>query len=313
MFRLLIPLWYRGVAIMKYRTSVLRIDPKFPFAIYHGSGYTVQQYDNGQSWMHRHHSLEINYVLRGSGRYEIGDQIYPVERGDLFVINNLEYHQAVNESSDLLLMVLVFDSELVLSGGEDYALVRAFYEWKKDFKHRIPASSAIVTDIVPLLLELETEWTQKQVGYCMVIRALLLKLLAVLYRGFEQTNGYAQSIRRFQSGYVRLAPAIALMESSFREPLTLEEIAQTVHMNRNYFSTLFTQLMGCTVSDYLMRRRLKNAVLLLMSTDQSVISVAMDSGFRNVSYFNRTFHKHYGLPPGQYREHMRTEQESTFQ
>ena len=263
--------------------------------------------------MHRHHSLEINYVLRGSGRYEIGDQIYPVERGDLFVINNLEYHQAVNESSDLLLMVLVFDSELVLSGGEDYALVRAFYEWKKDFKHRIPASSAIVTDIVPLLLELETEWTQKQVGYCMVIRALLLKLLAVLYRGFEQTNGYAQSIRRFQSGYVRLAPAIALMENNFREPLTLEEIAQTVHMNRNYFSTLFTQLMGCTVSDYLMRRRLKNAVLLLMSTDQSVISVAMDSGFRNVSYFNRTFHKHYGLPPGQYREHMRTEQESTFQ
>ena len=298
---------------MNYRTSVLRIDPKFPFAIYHGSGYTMQQYDSGQSWMHRHHSLEINYVLRGSGRYEIGDQIYPVEKGDLFVINNLEYHQAVNESGDLLLMVLVFDSELVLSGGEDYALIRAFYEWKKGFKHRIPASSAIVMDIVPLLMELETEWNQKQVGHRMVIRALLLKLLALLYRGFERTQGYAQSIRRFQNGYVRLAPAIALMESSFREPLTLEEISQTVHVNRNYFSTLFTQLMGCTVSDYLMRRRLRNAALLLVSTDQSVISVAMDSGFRNVSYFNRTFHKHFGLPPGRYREQMRTDREAAFQ
>lgn len=298
---------------MNYRTDVLRIEPKFPFAIYKGSGYTMQQYENGQSWMHRHHSLEINYVLRGSGRYEIGDQSYPAETGDLFIINDLEYHQAINESGHLLLMVLVFDSELVLSGGEDYGLIRAFYEWKNDFKHRIPASSAIVTDIVPLLLELEKEWTQKQVGHRMVIRALLLKLLAMLYRSFEQTDGYAQNIRRFQNGFVRLAPAIALMESSFREPLTLEEISQTVHMNRNYFSTLFTQLMGGTVSDYLMRRRLRNAAFLLVSTDLSVISVAMDSGFRNVSYFNRTFHKHYGLPPGRYREQMRAEQETTFQ
>lgn len=299
--------------MVNYRTDVLRIDPKFPFAIYRGSGYTMQQYENGQSWMHRHHSLEINYVLHGSGCYEIGDQRYPVETGDLFIINDLEYHQAVNESGHLLLMVLVFDSELVLSDGEDYALIRAFYEWKNGFKHRIPASSPIVADIVPLLLELDGEWNEKQLGYRMVIRALLLKLLAVLYRGFERTEGYAQNTRRFQNGYLRLAPAIALMESSFREPLTLEEISQTVHMNRNYFSTLFTQLMGCTVSDYLMRRRLKNAALLLVSTDQSVISVAMDSGFRNVSYFNRMFHKHFGLPPGGYRKQMRTEQEAPFQ
>ena len=270
----------------------------------------MQQYENGQSWMHRHHSLEINYVLRGSGRYEIGDQRYPTEAGDLFIINDLEYHQAINESGQLLLMVLVFDSELVLSDGEDYALIRAFYEWKTGFKHRIPASSPIIPSIVPLLFELESEWKQQQLGHRMVIRALLLKLLALLYRGFEQTEGYAQNIRRFQNGFVRLAPAIALMESSFREPLTLEEIAQTVHMNRNYFSTLFTQLMGCTVSDYLMRRRLRNAAFLLVSTDLSVISVAMDLGFRNVSYFNRTFHKHYGLPPGRYREQMRAEQEA---
>ena len=135
----------------------------------------------------------------------------------------------------------------------------------------------------------------------------------MLYRGFERTEGYAQNTRRFQNGYLRLAPAIALMESSFREPLTLEEISQTVHMNRNDFSTLFTQLMGCTVSDYLMRRRLKNAALLLVSTDQSVISIAMDSGFRNVSYFNKMFHKHFGLPPGGYRKQMRTEQEAPLE
>lgn len=298
--------------MMNYRTSVLHVDPNFPFAVHRGKGFTVRQYENGESYMHRHHSLEINYVLRGWGRYEIGDQVYPAQEGDLFIINDLEYHQAINESGELLLLVIVFDSELVFLGGEDYALIRAFYEWKNGFKHRIAAGLPIVEEAKPLLWELEEEWQHKQVGYRMVIRATLLKLLAMLYRGFERTEGYAQSIRRFQSGYVRLAPAIMLMENSFREPLTLEALSQTVHMNRNYFSTLFTQLMGCTVSDYLMRRRLRNAASLLISTDNSVISVAMDSGFRNVSYFNRAFRRQFGLSPSGYREQVRTERARPF-
>ena len=101
---------------MNYRTAMLHIDPQFPFAIYRGSGYTLDQYQNGQSWMHKHHCLEINYVLNGHGRYEIGDQIYPIEKGNLFIINDLEYHQAINESGDMQLLVIVFDSEMVLSG-----------------------------------------------------------------------------------------------------------------------------------------------------------------------------------------------------
>ena len=140
----------------------------------------------------------------------------------------------------------------------------------------------------------------------MVIRALLLKLLALLYRGFESTEGFAQSIRSFQNGYIRLAPALSMMENQFREPLTLEILSQSVHMNRNYFSTLFSQLMGCTVSDYLMRRRLRNAAFLLTTTDQTVISIAMDSGFRNPGYFNRVFRAHYGTSPVSYREQTRT-------
>ena len=295
---------------MNFRTTVLRLDPQFPFAIYHGKGFNIEQYEQNKSFMHRHHSLEINYVLSGRGRYEIGDQVYPVEAGDLFIINDLEYHQAVNESGDMLLLVVVFDSELVLSGGEDYALIRAFYEWKSDFNHRIDAHSPMLAHIVPLLLELEKEWKKQQVGYRMVIRALLLQLLAMLYRSFESTEGYAQSIRRFQNGYARMHAAIALMDEKFREPLTLEELAQAVHMNRNYFSTLFTQLMGCTVSDYLMRRRLRNAASLLISTDSSIISIAMDSGFRNVSYFNRAFRRQFGLAPGQYREQLRLDNPS---
>lgn len=293
---------------MEYRTEVLHIDPQFPFAVYHGTGFAPAEYENDISYMHRHHSLEINYCLRGQGRYLIGEQVYPVEPGDLFIINDLEYHQAINDSSDLQLLVIVFDADLVLSGGSDYALIRAFYEWKTGFKHRIAADSPVVTDSAPLLLEMDREWQQQEIGCHLVLRALLMKLLALLYRSFERTEGYGEHIRRFQSGYVRLSPALSMIDSQFRENLTLEQLAASVHMNRNYFSTIFAQMMGCPVSEYLIRRRLHHAEQLLLSSDASVISIALDAGFRNVSYFSRSFHKRFGLSPGQYREQLRKEQ-----
>lgn len=289
---------------MEYRTEVLHIDPQFPFAVYHGVGFAPAEYENDISYMHRHHSLEINYCLRGQGHYLIGEQVYPVEPGDLFIINDLEYHQAINNSGDMQLLVIVFDADLVLSGGSDYALIRAFYEWKTGFKHRIAADSPVVMDIAPLLLEMDSEWQHQEIGCQLVLRALLMKLLALLYRSFERTEGYGERVRQFQHGYVRLSPAIAMIDSQFREPLTLEMLADSIHMNRNYFSTVFSQLMGCTVSEYIVRRRLRNAAMLLMSTDSSVISTALDSGFRNISYFNRAFQKQYGMPPGRYREQV---------
>ncbi len=290
---------------MDYKTDVLHIDRQFPFAVYHGTGYTVEEFNSGKTYMHRHQSLEINYCLSGNGWYDIGEQTYEINKGDLFIINDLEYHQAVNKSGDMQLLVIVFESDLVLSDGEDYALIRAFYEWKTGFKHRIAADSPILEDIAPLLLEMDREWQKQEVGYKMVLKALLMKLLAMLYRSFEKIESYTEQIRRFQNGYIRLAPAIVLIESNFREQITLEQLADCVHMNRNYFSTLFTSLMGSTVSEYIIRRRMRNAVQLLIGTDNSIISVAMDSGFRNVSYFNRAFHKQFGVSPGGYRENAR--------
>ena len=290
---------------MEYITEILQIDRDFPFAIFHGMGFSADDLKKGKAYMHRHHSLELNFCMWGHGKYIIGETEYDIEPYDLFIINDLEYHQAIRLSGDMRLLVVVFDADLVLSGGEDYALIRAFYEWKSGFKHRIPADSFLQEEVLPIATEMDREWQEKKIGHRMVIKALLIKLLAMLYRSFEGADGYAEAIRRFQGAYVRLAPAIAMIDARFAEALTLDMLADSVHMNRNYFSTVFSQLMGCTVTEYITRRRMRHALQLLMSTDDSVISIAMDSGFRNVSYFNRAFHKQYGVPPGKYREILR--------
>lgn len=282
---------------MNYKTSLIPLDPAFPFKIFRGSGYSVECYENDSAFMHRHHCLELNFCLGGNGRYIIGEKEYPIRAGDLFIINDLEYHQAVNLSGDLELLVIVFTPDMILKDSEDYNLIRTFYEWKRGFQHRLPQMEQAGT----LMEEMETEFEDRQAGYRLILKASLLKLLALLYRGFAQTESSAEQVRAFQSAYRDLAPALFYIDSHLGEPIRLARLAKEVSLHPNYFSTLFSSLMGMTVSEYILRHRLRRAAGLLASGEKSVLSVAQECGFNNVSYFNRVFRRHFSLTPTGYR------------
>ena len=282
-------------------TEVFRLDKKFPFTVFKGKGFSAENVKNGNVYMHNHYCLEINMALSSGGTYYIGESSYPLNKNDIFVINNYEFHYAANTTDDMELMVIIFDPELVWRNDEmDYLYIKAFYEWKDGFKHRL-AAEAVPKDITETIYEIEREWNQKAAGYQLVIKSLLLKLLALLYRRFEETGRYSEKILKFQNEYIRIIDAINYIDANFREPVTLKELSEIVHMNQNYFSSYFHKVMNCSVSTYIIRRRLKHACLLLTTTDESIIEIASDSGFENVPYFNRTFKKHLGMTPGEYR------------
>ena len=293
---------------MKYITEELPgIEENFPFYIYQGKRFTLDDYQNGRAWMHNHRCLEINFARNGGGTYYISDDRYPIRTNDIFILNNLEYHMAINESGDMELMVIIFDADLVWQNSEmDYLYIRAFYESKGAFKNRLRGSDFATPDVVAILDEIQKEWDEQNTGYKLIIKSLLLKLLAVLYRKLESAGKYSNEVLKFQNSYNRLIDAVSYIDQNFREQISSEKLAQMVHMNKNYFSSYFKSTMGRTVSEYIIMRRLKNACLLLSTTDQSIIAVAIDSGFKNVTYFNRTFKEYYGITPTEYRKHIKS-------
>lgn len=293
---------------MRYITENLPgIEKNFPFYIYRGKRFTLDDYNQGKAWMHNHHSLEINFVRNGGGTYYIGENRYKIKTNDIFIINNHEYHMAINESGDMDLMVIVFDADLVWQNSEmDYQYIRAFYEWKDGFKHRLSGSEFATDEIISILNEIQSEWDSKTTGYKLVIKSLLLKLLAVLYRKFESASKYSSKVLKFQNNYVRLIDVLSYIDQNFQNPITSSELANIVHMNKNYFSTFFKETIGFTVSEYIISKRLQNACLLLSTTDKSIIEIAMDSGFKNVPYFNRTFKENYAITPKEYRKHIKS-------
>lgn len=96
--------------------------------------------------------------------------------------------------------------------------------------------------------------------------------------------------------------AIQYISQNFAETLTLEAVANQVHLNPAYFSTMFKQSTGSSFKEYLNMVRIEESKRLLANTDYSLIDIAVATGFEDQSYFSKVFKKFTGLTPKQYRK-----------
>ena len=85
------------------------------------------------------------------------------------------------------------------------------------------------------------------------------------------------------------------------EPIGLNEAAEHVHMNRQYFCSVFKAAFGTTFGDYLTARRLETAVDLLEATNRPVGEIAAEAGFPSARSFVRAFRTAKGTTPTKYR------------
>jgi transcriptional regulator GlxA family with amidase domain len=100
-----------------------------------------------------------------------------------------------------------------------------------------------------------------------------------------------------------LARATATIERNLGDPdLNVQSIANLVGIHRTSLPRLFQEVYGQTASDYILEKRLRSACHQLRGTMRKVSEVAGLCGFENPTSFSRSFHRHVGLSPTDYRE-----------
>jgi len=99
----------------------------------------------------------------------------------------------------------------------------------------------------------------------------------------------------------RVARAIRRIESRPWERLTLGELASDVAASPYHFLRVFEQVVGVTPRQYILRDRLRRAAVKLRSSDAGIADVALETGFGDVSTFNRHFRRLFGASPGAFR------------
>ena len=95
------------------------------------------------------------------------------------------------------------------------------------------------------------------------------------------------------------------IDAHSHQQLDLEDAAAQADISPFHFLRLFSNVLGVTPHQYLVRSRLRHAARLLADDDRSVTDVAYDVGFGDLSNFVRTFHRAAGVSPRKFREASR--------
>lgn len=105
-------------------------------------------------------------------------------------------------------------------------------------------------------------------------------------------HGYSQTIRK----------VLIQIDTNLTADLSLHAQASILNINPSYLSTLFRKEVGITLTDYVNRKRIEHATFLLNTTNMQIQAIAHSCGISDVNYFTKTFKKHVGKTPKEYRD-----------
>lgn len=103
--------------------------------------------------------------------------------------------------------------------------------------------------------------------------------------------------------------AVDYIKLHFESPLTLQGIAETIHVNASHLSRKFKEDTGMSIIDFINQNRIEAAKLYLQSNTSTITEIAFIVGFNDVNYFSRVFKKMTGLTPSQFRRKHSTGEE----
>jgi YesN/AraC family two-component response regulator len=99
--------------------------------------------------------------------------------------------------------------------------------------------------------------------------------------------------------------AKAYIAGHYGDPVSLDEMARTMHVSTFYFCKMFKRATGLTFTDYLGRVRVEKAKNLLLNPHLRVSEIAYTVGFQSLTHFNRVFRKLTGESPTDFREKLK--------
>lgn len=274
----------------------LKLDDKFPFAYFTTS--------DRQAFFHYHDCLELNIVEEGSGYYIINGKKYDISKGDIFVINNKEPHMAVH-NQDFRLGVIVFDMNLLWTNKGIRSSLTPFFSRKEEFSHKISAENKYYQEMASIFEKLYNEYNEKENGWQTAVESLLMYLLTLLYRCYDEMEELDDTSDNFQKMYARISVVLEYLADNFKEEITLDELAKEVSLSRHYLCKCFKKVTGKTIFEYIEQMRIQYSCYLLKTSDSGIMEIALCSGFNSVNYYNRVFKKTMGKTPKQYRNENR--------
>lgn len=252
--------------------------------------------------MHWHDEMEIIYIKKGNGTITVDFTQHTVSAGDIALILPGQLHSIGQfESESMEYENIIFHPNMLISKKTDTC----------NTDYLVPLLSGNVS--LPLLYTPDSPHYAEisacidandeicktyPSGYQLFIKGQLFLLFYIL---FHKCSTKEPSGKDRSKSLEKMKLILKYVENNYMEKITIEDIANEVGLSQSHFMKYFKNTMGTSFVDYLNEYRLTMASRLLISSDSSILAIASEVGFENLSYFNRIFKKRFGQTPREYR------------
>ena len=251
---------------------------------------------------HFHKEYELHLIMASSGKVFVGDYIGNFYPETLFLTGpNLPHNWisqvAEHEVVPLRDMLVNFTDELLEGASSVFAELKSLTPMLDRAQYGIEfRCKKTVRQAVDLLQAIADSTGITRLGHFLI----LLQLLADC-DDYQLLSGVTAGHLADEQTIDRTNRAVDYIFSHYARELTLEEVAAYMGMKPTYFSRVFKQATGRCFIEFVNRLRISKSCELLADGEKAVTDVCFESGFNNISNFNRRFQQLKGMTPSHYR------------
>ncbi|BBB90743.1 MAG TPA: AraC family transcriptional regulator [Methylomusa anaerophila] len=242
---------------------------------------------------HWHKEFMIFYIEKGTALIHCNSQPIPVNAGDLVIINPNDIHYVENCCSHLIESYIIIDLVFLLSYKEDVCQTKYIAPLLENhicFQNKIENDEDLVHQVTNLIAEYE----QKKLGYELVIKAEVYRILVSLMR--RHTVLVTDEVKNRQ--HPQLRPLLEYIDEHYQQKITLKKLAALANVSPYHLCRLFKSIIGMPPIEYINHLRISEAKKLLEQHHHlKVGEVAQIVGFNDSNYFSRLFKKYNHISP----------------
>ncbi len=277
-------------------------------------GFAVElfkNWTNNTPISHGHDVLEINYIVKGRARQISGQLAGEINEGTLTVVNYGLEHAIITDEGNIDIINIYIDIARMHLPRLDAKLTAVL----RNVIPLHPVSINNLNKVVQLqvydanrfksiLYGIMEETSHRLAGFDEAVRQYFSLFLIMMCRSAE-SNGLS-SVTAGERGVEKIEGLLKYLEDNCHKHLELDSIAKIAELDKHYLCREFKRITGRTIFEYLLSRRLQKAMYELRTTDKKIIDIALDSGFANISNFNRQFKRSIAITPSRYRSQLIT-------
>lgn len=285
--------------ILKNKEARFPIEFTVP-ALGTGSFYIQEdRQDDFYRHYHRHHEIQITYILKGSGSVVIGNLIQPFFENELYILKANDPHIFIKEETDdefihVVHIFVAFDQLQALFNLQEIHGIRTFFEALDSSKKLSPDYSLGCRTAFRSLLEREGLGKLMKVLEIFGFLTSHDKQMTSLYSGLQEAH-FNDKVGG------RINTVLRYSLENYNKEISIAEVAKLVHMTPSAFCKYFKKHTMKTYVTFLNEIRIEKACQLLINrSTENIAEVAYQCGFNTVVHFNRVFKHILRSSPSQF-------------